>query len=268
MDNLTVCVQEENANVSPKDTIESIYKAGFKNVFVQYYRMPNLEFDEISQIDYCRKLGLNIDFCHLGYKDADNIWLDNEIGDKVVDEYIQDLELMHEKGIDMVCMHAITYLSNFQGSKIGLSRIRRLVEHAKKLGIKIAFENTKQKDCLEYILENIKDENVGVCFDAGHYNAFCSEEPNWSLLKNRIFCVHLHDNDKTSDQHLIPGEGTVNWTRILNKLKELGYKGPLSLELCYRNDYLNMSLDEFYKKGYESGKKLEMLRSSLELDER
>ena len=32
--------------------------------------------------------------------------------------------------------------------------------------------------------------------------------------------------------------------------------GPLTLELCYRYDYLKMNLDEFYKIGYERGIKL------------
>ena len=29
-----------------------------------------------------------------------------------------------------------------------------------------------------------------------------------------------------------------------------------NLELCYRYEYLNMSLDDFYKKGYDVGIKL------------
>ncbi len=42
----------------------------------------------------------------------------------------------------------------------------------------------------------------------------------------------------------------------MNKLKECNYNGPITMELCYRYDYLKMSLDEFYKIGYERGIKL------------
>ena len=75
-------LQDDDKNVSPKETIDAIYKAGFKNVFVQYYRRDNLEFDELKQIDYCRQIGLNIIFCHLGYKNINEIWIAGEKGEK------------------------------------------------------------------------------------------------------------------------------------------------------------------------------------------
>ena len=42
-------------------------------------------------ISYCRELGLNIIFCHLGYKNINEIWVEGEFGDKVTNEYIEDL---------------------------------------------------------------------------------------------------------------------------------------------------------------------------------
>ena len=43
---------------------------------------------------------------------------------------------------------------------------------------------------------------------------------------------------------------------VINKLKECNYNGTVTLELCYRYEYLNISLDDFYKKGYDVGIKL------------
>ena len=85
-----------------------------------------------------------------------------------------------------------------------------------------------------------------------HFN----DEFNFKLFKDKIFAVHLHDNDKSDDLHLNPFEGTINWKELVLQLKECNYNGPITLELCYRYDYLKMSLDEFYKKGYEIGEKL------------
>ena len=31
------------------------------------------------------------------------------------------------------------------------------------------------------------------------------------------------------------------------------------MELCYRYEYLNMGIENFYKKGYEVGKKLQIM---------
>jgi len=43
----------------------------------------------------------------------------------------------------------------------------------------------------------------------------------------------------------------------MTKLKESNYNGPITLESVYSNDYYsNISLDEFYKVGYERGMKL------------
>lgn len=256
MNNIAVCVQDDNKNVSPKETIDAIYNAGFKDVFVQYYHRENLDFDELKQIDYCRELGLNIIFCHLGYKKINEIWLEGKSGDEVAEEYIKDLYLMKEKQIDMVVMHLTTSRECPLYNEIGLERIKRIVKHAKALGIKIAFENTRKKGYLEYVLSNIKDENVGVCFDIGHYHCHFNDEFDFELFKDRYFAVHLHDNDKTDDLHLLPFDGTVNWKAVLPKLKENNYKGPITLELCYRYDYLNQSLLGFYKEGYKRGKKL------------
>ena len=254
--NIAVCVQNDNENVSAKETIDAIYNAGFKNVFVQYYRKNNLEFDEIKQIDYCRKLGLNIIFCHLGYKHINDIWIEGPDGEKVTEEYLKDLDLMKDKHINMVCMHLTTHSKAPSFNEIGLARLKRITDYAKKSGIKVAFENTKIQGYLEYVLENIKDDNVGICYDAGHCHVHFDDKFNFELFKDRIFAVHLHDNDKSDDLHLLPFEGTIDWNYTIKKLKENGYTGPITLELCYRYHYLNKSIEEFYKEGYNTGIKL------------
>ena len=256
MSDLAVCVQDDDKNVSPKETIDAIYKAGFKNVFVQYYRRDNLEFDELKQIDYCRQLGLNIIFCHLGYKNINEIWIAGEKGEKVTNECIEDLELMKEKQIDMVIMHLSSHMDPPKYNEIGLERIKKIVRYAKELGIKIAFENGRRSGYLEYVLGNIKDENAGLCYDVGHCHVFFDDEFDYEFFKNRYFAIHLHDNDKTDDLHLLPLDGTIEWRKVFSKLKENNYTGPLTLELCYRYDYLKQSIEDFYKEGYRRGQKL------------
>lgn len=255
MSNLAICVQGDNKNVSPKETIDAIYKAGFKDVFVQYYHRDNLEFDELKQIDYCRNLGLNILFCHLGYKNINEIWIGGEKGENLTNEYIKDLDIMKEKQINMVVMHLTLYEAPMY-NEIGLKRIKRIVKHAKEIGIKIAFENTEKQGYLEYVLGNIKDESVGLCFDSGHSHTHFDDKFDYRFFKNRYFAVHLHDNDKTGDLHLLPFDGNIDWNNLLSRLKENNYDGPLTLELCYRYDYEKQSIDEFYKEGYRRGQRL------------
>ena len=142
----------------------------------------------------------------------------------------------------------------------------RCQNRRKEIGIKIAIENTRQRIYVEYILENIKDENLGLCFDAGHYHCFYKDEFNYSLFKNRIFAIHLHDNDKIGDLHLLPFDGNIDWNNVLTKLKENNYNGPITLEVCYRYDYLNQSVDDFYKEAYERGRKLEEINKLIDIN--
>jgi sugar phosphate isomerase/epimerase len=57
-------------------------------------------------------------------------------------------------------------------------------------------------------------ENVGMCFDTGHYQVR-PEMPLESALEHfegRIACWHLSDNDGFCDAHLPPGEGNFEWS--------------------------------------------------------
>lgn len=256
MRELAIAVQNGNESVNVIDTINSIKNANFKNVFVQWYD-KDWEYSQQEQVNLCKKLGLNIIFAHLGYQNINLIWKEGAEGDFLVQRYKNDIKDCYENGISMVVMHLTSKKTAPMYGTTGLNRIKQITEYAKSLNVKVAFENTKIKGYLEYVLENIKDENVGICFDAGHYHVHFNDEFNFELFKDRIFAVHLHDNDKSDDLHLLPYDGTINWQDVMNKLKENNYKGPITLESVYSNDYYsNISLDEFYKVGYERGMKL------------
>lgn len=255
MREIAVAIQNENEKVDIKQTINSINNTGFKNVFVQWYD-EKWDYGQEEQVQICKKLGFNIIFAHLGYQNINSIWEEGIEGDKLIQRYQEDIKNCKQNGIPMVVMHLTSKKQAPMYSEIGLNRIRKITEYAKELNIKVAFENTKIKGYLEYVLENIKDENVGICFDSGHYHVHFDDEFNFEFFKDRIFAVHLHDNDKSDDLHLLPFDGTIDWKQVIIKLKECNYNGPITMELCYRYDYLNMPLDDFYKKGYAIGIKL------------
>ena len=216
MRELAVCIQNSNKRVSAIDTINSIKNNGYKNVFVQWYD-KDWKISQEEQVKLCKKLGLNIIFAHLGYQNINSIWEEGQAGDKEVERYKKDIKNCKENEIDMVIMHLVSGNVATQYNELGLERLRQITEYAKKLDVKIAFENTKIKGYLEYVLSNIKDENIGICFDAGHYHAHFNDEFNFELFKNRIFAVHLHDNDKSDDLHLIPFDGTLDWQDTMRK---------------------------------------------------
>lgn len=232
---IAVVVSNANKDVSAIETIDAIKNAGFTNVFIQWYNRDGKPTQE-EQLEYIRKKGLNIIFAHLGYQNINDLWLEREAGDKLVDRYKNDIKICRNNNIPMVIMHLTSKSEAPKYNEIGLKRLQEIVDYAQKLNIKVAFENTKIKGYLDYVIDNIKNKNVGICFDSGHY--------------------HVHFNDEF--------DGTLNWSNVVKNLKECNYSGPITLELCYRYEYLKMGINEFYKKGYEVGNKL---KEMFEMDE-
>lgn len=249
------CVQNDNQNTEPKETIKTIKDAGFDGVFIQWYD-KNWEFSQQQQVDYCKELGLDILFAHLGYKGINDIWVNGENGDLLVKKYIHNLDECKVNCIPMVVMHLTSKSVAPKPSEIGVKRLQIIVDYAEKLGIKVAFENTKIFGYLEYVFDRIKNKNVGICYDAGHCHCHFNDKFSWTKFRNKIFAVHLHDNDQTDDQHLLPFEGTIDWKKLVSNLNSAGYDGVVTLENCYRYDYLNMSLFDFYKLSLEKAKEI------------
>ncbi len=255
---IAVTISNAHQKGTPFDLINAIKEAGFKHVFIEWYN-KDWEISQQQQLDYVRKLGLNVIFAHLGYQKINNIWLEGEENESFVERYKNDLKLCKENGINLVCMH-LTSKSEAPGpNEIGLKRFQEIADYARDLGIKIAFENTKIKGYQEYILKNIENDNVGICLDSGHLHAHFKDEIDFDLFKNKIFCVHLHDNHGEKDEHLIPFEGTIDWNWMMDKLTECNYKGPVTMELVYQNRYIEQDMTEFYRKGYEAGQRLEKM---------
>lgn len=249
------CVQNDNKNVTVEDTIYAIKEAGFNGVFVQWYD-KDWSFSQQQQVNLCRELGLEIEFAHLGYKGINNIWIDDESGDELVKNYLKDLDEIKKNNIPMVIMHLSSKSVAPAPSEIGVKRLKKVVDYAEKLGIKVAFENNKIFGYLEYLLDRIKNKNAGVCYDSGHCHCHYDDKFSWDNFDGRIFAVHLHDNDKSDDLHLLPFDGTIKWGGVIESLVNAGYDGPITLESCYRYQYLEKSVVEFYKESLERAKEL------------
>lgn len=94
---------------------------------------------------------------------------------------------------------------------------------AADIGTKIAIENIFEDNPtnLRLLMEKVGSELFGICFDTGHCNLF-SRVPleEWiTQLKPYIIELHLHDNNKTFDDHLAIGDGTFDFDTLFSTLK-------------------------------------------------
>jgi len=71
----------------------------------------------------------------------------------------------------------------------------------------------------------------GLCLDIGHLQLVAKDIRKFApILGQRIVCLHIHDNNARTDQHLAPFAGTTNWKNVCAALKESGYAGDLCFE--------------------------------------
>ena len=124
---------------------------------------------------------------------------------------------------------------------------RSLAPAAKEAGIKIALENMFDTDPLRKCytpaacgdprvfadyLDTLADDCFTACLDLGHC-ALCgysAADCIRILGGDRLTALHVHDNDCRDDHHLPPFTGKQDWYAVTDALREIGYKGEITLE--------------------------------------
>ncbi|MGH9452258.1 MAG: sugar phosphate isomerase/epimerase family protein [Terriglobia bacterium] len=105
---------------------------------------------------------------------------------------------------------------------------------AKERGAAIALENgTSALSTAERLREFVHYTRleVKVCFDAGHAHMTGGVLPALAVLKPLISTVHLHDNRKDKDDHLLPFEGSIAWAEVMPELRSVDGSPSGFLEL-------------------------------------
>ncbi len=144
-----------------------------------------------------------------------------------------------------------------------------LVERAEKLGITVLSENLQYGASadplvISELVREIASPYFGWCFDVGH--AHCSGFAPEILRECAVpLSLHLHDNDGEGDDHLIPGDGTVDWEAVTGVLREIGYAGDCVMEAHHQcKEAPDEKRDGILKRLYESAVRLkkELLRDN------
>jgi sugar phosphate isomerase/epimerase len=165
-------------------------------------------------------------------------------------------------GVPTVCMNLGTPVQGMSKidtiKKVIPGLFRPIIDHAKEKGIKVAIENWFETclqglDTFDCLMETILDENFGFNYDPSHL-VFqqCDYTVPVTRFGKRIF--HTHAKDCLVDEqqraylgvlggkwyvgaagggwwrYVIPGFGDIKWGRYIGLLREVGYKGVLSIE--------------------------------------
>lgn len=124
-----------------------------------------------------------------------------------------------------------------------------LLPFAKSCGIRIATENmwnwnyelnqaapaacSHHDDFVKHI-DLVNDEYFTACLDIGHAEMRGLDTSAVKMIKalggKRLGALHVHDNDLRYDSHQIPFSMQIDFSAMIEALKEIGYKGDMTLE--------------------------------------
>ncbi|HLI03450.1 MAG TPA: sugar phosphate isomerase/epimerase family protein [Terracidiphilus sp.] len=118
-----------------------------------------------------------------------------------------------------------------------LTALEHLGAFARPLGVRLLIENLVSEatapEHLMTILQVGHLDNVGVCLDLGHAHITVGVREAIATLGGRIASVHVHDNRGARDEHLWPGDGTIDWAAAAEQLNALATPPAAVLEIGY-----------------------------------
>lgn len=116
-----------------------------------------------------------------------------------------------------------------------ITALEHLGVFAHPLGVRLLVENLASEPTSPEHLVNILEEghlgNVGVCLDLGHAHLSPGVGEAIATLGKRIVSVHVHDNHAAKDEHLWPGDGSIDWQVAAEGLKALAAPPATVLEI-------------------------------------
>jgi len=125
-----------------------------------------------------------------------------------------------------------------ENSRAAVSRsLEELAEAAADAGVTLALELIPNALSLaprlvEWLEDDLELPGAGICLDVGHANMTGDPMEAIETCSGHIVTTHLHDNRGTRDDHLVPGQGAIDWEGVLMAFQKVGYDGAWIFELA------------------------------------
>jgi sugar phosphate isomerase/epimerase len=133
--------------------------------------------------------------------------------------------------------------------------LEHLGAFARPLGVRVLVENLLSEPTTPEHLITILDlghlDSIGVCLDLGHAHITVGVQEAIRVLGNRILSMHVHDNGGTKDEHLWPGDGTIDWGVVREGVHALKSAPAAVLEISQNVGDAPSALQERVEKSYE-----------------
>jgi sugar phosphate isomerase/epimerase len=129
-------------------------------------------------------------------------------------------------------MHGETALEIFRDGLLAVE------EQARRGGVRVLIEPEpglliETGDQFASFMAGLDPRVFGLNFDIGHFFC-CGEDPARSILLLRQWIHHFHLEDIPATrvhQHLVPGEGVIDFRRVFAAMQAIDYRGHVTVEL-------------------------------------
>ncbi|MCG2770282.1 MAG: sugar phosphate isomerase/epimerase [Anaerolineae bacterium] len=213
-------------------------------------------------VELCDSLRMTIHSIHCPIGTDHNLCsVDPQILAKTVKGMERAIRAATELGAEAVVFHAYALQDPlFQRVRTIETHLEELILLAEALNVQFAVENLPNEGCVGalYAIMAVMGDRLKFCWDSGHANLPGSGGLSLlDCLRDSLCMVHLSDNDGQTDQHLIPGMGSMDFDKIMKKLAKIGYRGCILLETKRPR---GMTLVRAVKLNLEAGRTLLSLR--------
>lgn len=131
-----------------------------------------------------------------------------------------------------------------QGLAVVLDGLVRASQWADAFGVKLALEFSARNrlvnnlETAAFLVKQANQPNLGLCLDLFHFWTGPSKEGDLALIREvPLYLVQVADlvgtlrELATDGQRILPGDGDIPLERLFAALGQLGYQGPVSVEL-------------------------------------
>lgn len=135
----------------------------------------------------------------------------------------------------------IIYINKDEFLELNVKAVLPLVKAAEAHGVTVLTENllwgcSLYPEIIGELVDAVDSKSFGWCFDTGHANACGISIEDVKKSSAVPLSLHVQDNHGLfRDEHLLPGDGNIDWQHFMRLLKDTDYKGDLVLEAHHQS---------------------------------
>lgn len=124
---------------------------------------------------------------------------------------------------------------------VNVNAVKPLLEAAAASNVILLSENllwgaSSSPKIISRLVSEVGSPCFGWCFDTGHAHCTGRNRGELTEAENAPLSLHVQDNHGLFwDEHLLPGDGTIDWKETMALLKRIGYAGDLVLEAHHQS---------------------------------